>query len=94
MAASNNGRTEAVEQLVQLRADPNMQDHVRTKNNHCSMCEFCNYVGWLVGSAGISVQETRGYRSETDRGRSKSSLTEPGQFTFSFHGSLAQPLFP
>ena len=29
MAASNNGRTEAVDQLVQFGADPNIQDHVR-----------------------------------------------------------------
>lgn len=43
MAASNNGRTEAVEQLLQLRADPNMQDHVRTKKKHCSMCELFFY---------------------------------------------------
>ena len=30
MAASNNGRTDAVIQLLQDGADPNMQDHVGT----------------------------------------------------------------
>ena len=35
MAASNNGRTEAVHELLESGANPNMQDHVCSKSTKC-----------------------------------------------------------
>ena len=57
MAASNNGRSEAADALLQHRADPNRQDHVRFEKNESEKALTYNVcvLGGLVSSACFSA---------------------------------------
>ena len=70
MAASNNGQREAVDQLLQYKANPNMRDHVSLVSLLPVSFRIPSIIGWLVCPPGLSVQESRENYSKSDRGRS------------------------